>query len=95
MKQNVKAKRNPDWQLGRSEKFWYYTGDTARLFATTLVSSYMTLFLMFQGISTASVAAAILIVKIIDSVDDVIFGFFVDRIHITEWKLFRRTRDLV
>ena len=90
MKQNTKANRHPDWQLNRSEKFWYYTGDTARLFASTLVSSYMTLFLMFQGISTASVAAAILIVKIIDSVDDVIFGFFVDRIHITEWKLFRR-----
>lgn len=39
-------------------------------------------------ISTGSVAVAIMIVKIIDSVDDVLFGFIVDRIDITKWKLF-------
>lgn len=81
-----KVNKHPDWQLSKSERRWYYIGDTGRLFASTLVTSYMTLFLMFQGISTASVATAILIVKIIDSVDDVIFGYFVDKLKITEWK---------
>ena len=85
-----KTKKQSDWQMTRSERVWYYIGDTGRLFASTLVTSYMTIFLMFQGISLSAVAGAILLVKIIDSVDDVIFGFFVDRIKITEWKWARK-----
>ena len=75
MAKKEKTNKHPDWQLSRSEKNWYYVGDTARLFCTSLVGSYMTMFLMFQGINTVSLATAILIVKIIDSVDDVLFGF--------------------
>ncbi|MBR3363969.1 MAG: MFS transporter [Solobacterium sp.] len=82
--------KHPDWQLSRSEKNWYYVGDTSRLFCTSLVGSYMTMFLMFQGISTVSLATAILLVKIIDSVDDVLFGFIIDKIDIKKWKLFQR-----
>lgn len=85
-----KTIKNPDWRLNKSERFWYYTSDTARLLCSTLVASYMTMFLMFQGVNTASVAAAILIVKIIDSVDDVLFGFIVDKINIAEWKIFKK-----
>ena len=70
----AKINKHPDWRLSKAEKNWYYLGDTARLFGMTLVGSYMTLFLMFQGVSTASVATAILIVKIIDAIDDVLFG---------------------
>lgn len=83
-------KAHEGWSTSRSERGWYYLGDTARLFCSSLVGSYMTLFLIFQGVSTASVAWAILVVKIIDSLDDVLFGFVVDKIHITEWRLFRR-----
>ena len=86
MMKKARVNKHPDWQLTTSEKNWYYFGDTARMFASTLISGYMTVFLMFQGISTAAVATAILIVKIIDSCDDVIFGFFVDKLKITEWK---------
>ena len=80
--------KHPDWRMRRAERFWYYTSDTARLLCTALILNYLTTFLMFQGISTGSVAVAIMIVKIIDSVDDVLFGFIVDRIDITKWKLF-------
>ncbi len=90
MAKKDRVNKHPDWQLSRSEKNWYYVGDTARLFCTSLVGSYMTMFLMFQGINTASLATAILLVKIIDSVDDVLFGFIIDRINIREWKLFRK-----
>lgn len=79
-----------DWQMSRSEKNWYYVGDTARLFCSSLVVGYMTMFLMFQGINTASLATAMLIVKIIDSVDDVLFGFIIDKIDIKKWKIFRK-----
>ena len=73
-----KINKHLDWRMSKAEKNWYYLGDTARLFCTTLVGSYMTLFLMFQGVSTASVATAILIVKFIDAIDDVLFGYVVD-----------------
>ena len=82
--------KHPDWQMSRSEKNWYYLGDTARLFCSSLVVGYMTMFLMFQGINTASLATAMLIVKIIDSVDDVLFGFIIDKIDIKNWKIFRK-----
>ncbi len=90
MKTKEKKIRHPDWNLTRSERNWYYLGDTARLFCSALVANYMTIFLMFQGVSTASVATAILIVKIIDSVDDVLFGFIVDKIDVTKWKFFQK-----
>ena len=90
MARKERVNKHPDWRLSRSEKNWYYVGDTARLFCTSLVGSYMTVFLMFQGINTASLATAILLVKIIDSVDDVLFGYIIDRIHIKDWKLFQR-----
>ena len=90
MAKKERVNKHPDWQLSRSEKNWYYVGDTARLFCTSLVGSYMTMFLMFQGINTASLATAILLVKIIDSVDDVLFGYIIDRIHIKDWKLFQK-----
>lgn len=89
MKAKTKVKHE-GWQLTRSERGWYYTGDTARMFCSTLVASYMGIFLMFQGINIASLATATLIIKIIDSVDDVLFGFIIDRIKITEWKLFQK-----
>lgn len=85
-----KVNKHPDWRMTGSERKWYYVGDTARLFCSTLIASYMTMFLMFQGISTASVATAILLVKIIDSVDDVLFGFIVDKIDLTKWKFLSR-----
>ena len=87
MKQKI-VNKHPDWRMRRAERFWYYTSDTARLLCTALILNYLTTFLMFQGVSTASVAVAIMVVKIIDSVDDVLFGFIVDRIDITKWKLF-------
>ena len=85
-----KASKHPDWQLSRAEKGWYYLGDSARLFCTSLLGTYMTTFLIFQGVNMASLAGAILIVKMIDAVDDVLFGFVIDKFNVTEWKVFRK-----
>lgn len=82
--------KHEGWQLSRAERGWYYLGDTSRLFCSTLVGTYMSIFLMFQGVNIAALATAILVIKIIDSVDDVLFGFIIDRIKITEWKAFKK-----
>lgn len=89
MKGKTKVKHE-GWQLTKSERNWYYLGDTARLFCSALVVTYMSTFLMFQGINITSLATAMLIIKIIDSVDDVLFGFIIDRIKITEWKFLQK-----
>ena len=90
MTKTEKINKHPGWRLSRSEKNWYYLGDSARLFCTALINTYMTTFLIFQGVNMASLAGAILLVKIIDSVDDVLFGFIIDKIDITKGKLFSK-----
>ena len=32
MAKKERVNKHPDWRLSRSEKNWYYVGDTARLF---------------------------------------------------------------
>lgn len=89
MKVKTKVKHE-GWQLSKSERRWYYLGDLSRLFCSTLVATYMGTFLMFQGINIESLAIATLIIKIIDSVDDVLFGFIIDKFNIAEWKIFKK-----
>ncbi len=80
--------KHEGWRLSKPERRWYYVGDLSRLFCSSLVTTYMGTFLMFQGINMESLAVATLIIKIIDSVDDVLFGFIIDKFKITEWKVF-------
>lgn len=74
-----KKNKHPDWQMSKSERSWYYVGDIGRMFATAVLAQYLTVFLMFQNINVATVATSMLVVKIIDALDDVLFGYFVDR----------------
>ena len=74
------------FSLGTKERAAYYSGDIGRLIGMAIVATYMTTFLAFQGLSMTSLAIFILIVKIVDAVDDVVSGFFVDKLKITEWK---------
>ena len=50
----------------------------------------MTLFLIFQGIDQKLAAGVMLAVKIIDALDDVIFGYFIDRLHLEKLTVFRK-----
>jgi Na+/melibiose symporter-like transporter len=79
-----------DWKTTKKERLAYYIGDIARVFNSAILVNFLTIFLLFQGISMASVATVILIVKIIDAVDDVLFGYIVDRINPAGWKFLRR-----
>lgn len=85
-------KRNihPDWKMSKGEHSAYYMGDIARLIGMAIVATYMTTFLAFQGLSMTALAGFILLVKIVDAVDDVVFGYFVDKLRITEWKFLKR-----
>ncbi|MCD8067595.1 MAG: MFS transporter [Lachnospiraceae bacterium] len=90
MKQRKEKNLHPDWRMTKGERGCYYTSESARLFTAQLITNYMTVFLLFQGVDTAMVATSVLVVKIVDSVDDVIFGFLVDKLDLSKWKLTRK-----
>ena len=82
-----KINKHPDWRLSKKERLFYYTGDIARLFCQALLNTFMTIFMLFQGIDIIKVGGIMLAVKIIDAFDDVIFGFVVDKLDPTKSKL--------
>lgn len=75
------------WRTTRKERINYYIGDLGRTLEGYIVTAFMTLFLLFQGINLVKISAVILFVKIIDSLDDVVFGFLIDRLNIRKSKL--------
>jgi len=78
------------WRTTKKERRSYIIGDLGRTLEGYIVTAMMSTFMIFQGINMAAIAGAMLIVKIIDAFDDVIFGYLVDRIHITQWKAFQK-----
>jgi len=87
MAKTKSAAKHEGWRLSKSERFFYYTGDIARLFCQALLNTFMTVFMLFQGINIIKVSGIMLAVKIIDAFDDVIFGFIVDKLDPTKSKL--------
>ena len=75
------------WLTTKEERINYYIGDLGRTLEGYIVTAFMTLFLLFQGINLISISAAILVVKIIDALDDVIFGFLIDKLNIKKSRL--------
>lgn len=86
----VRPNKHPDWQMTGSERRWYYVGETGRMFAAAVITQFLTVFLLFQHISAATVATSMLIVKMIDAIDDVVFGYFIDRFNPTKIPGLRR-----
>ena len=50
----------------------------------------MTSFLALRGVNLTLLAGVMLVLKMIDAVDDVVFGFLIDKLKITEWKVFKK-----
>ena len=78
------------WKTTKKERRNYIIGDLARTVEGYILTAFMSTFLIFQGINLAAIAGVILFVKIIDAFDDVIFGYIVDKIRITDWKLTKK-----
>lgn len=88
MGKGKKTRKNHEgWMTTRKERFHYYIGDLGRTLEGYIVTAFMTLFLLFQGVDLLSLSAAVLVVKVIDALDDVIFGFLIDKINIKNSKL--------
>lgn len=89
MKKKISTKppKHPDWRMSRKEKFWYYFSEVCRFNECMLIPNYMNLFLIFQKVDLTVVALITLIVKVVDALDDVAFGFIVDRFNPTRSRL--------
>ena len=83
-------KSREGWRLSGIERFRYYLGDLGVTAGVTVFAGCMTNFLAFRGLNLTALAGAILVLKLIDAVDDVIFGYLVDKVKINEWKIFRK-----
>lgn len=78
------------WQTTTRQRGKYYIADLARTCEGAIITTFMTMFLLMQGINPTKMAGIMLLVKIVDSFDDVIFGFLVDRIKITNFKKLKK-----
>ena len=78
------------WKTTKSQRGWYFIGRIGTYNLQALIPMFMNLFLIFNGVNLAQVAAITLIVKIIDAMDDMVFGFLVDKIDLKKSKLLSR-----
>lgn len=90
MAKKERVNKHPDWRLSARERFNYYLSDSGRLFGTAVFQTFMTAFLALRGVSLTMLAGVLLVLKVIDAVDDVVFGYLIDKLKITEWKAFRK-----
>lgn len=86
----TKKVRHPDWRMSAKERFNYYLSDSGRLFGTTVFQTFMTAFLALRGVNLGLLATIMLGLKVIDAVDDVVFGYIIDKVKINEWKIFKK-----
>lgn len=85
-----KIQKHEGWRLTSGERRIYLLSDAARYIGMAVFTFYMTSFLALRGVNLTVLAGALLILKIIDAVDDVLFGFFIDKLKIKEWKAFKK-----
>ena len=80
-KNAVKPNKNPEWMTNSKERMSYYTYFMGQNAIYTIVTTFLTTYLLFQGIDPAKSAAVMLAVKIWDAVNDAIFGVIFDSVH--------------
>lgn len=85
-----RAEEKATWRMTRGERTRYQLGSVGWTAGASIVIFFMTMFLMFQGVSLAAVATLILIVKVIDALDDLLFGYVIDRINPTQLQFLRK-----
>ncbi len=80
--------KNPLWQTLPGERKSYYSYFLGQNMIYSLVSAYLTTFLLLIGVNPVKSAAVMLIVKIWDAVNDAIFGVIFDKISFKSGKKF-------
>ena len=74
-----KKQQHPDWQTTAKERFSYYLGLISPYTMSGMMGTFLTTYLLLSGIKPEVSAALLLVMKIIDGVDDLLFGWIIDR----------------
>lgn len=90
LKEAIQAKRNshPEWMTTAKERRNYYIYFCGQNMIYTLVTSFLSAYLLLSGVDTAKTAGVMLAVKIWDAVNDAIFGCIFDSVHFKSGKRF-------
>ncbi|MEG1426818.1 MAG: MFS transporter [Oscillospiraceae bacterium] len=77
MKQAIKRM---GWKTKRIERLSYYLGSGAENAVSTFVGVYLSAYLLMSGIDVTISAIVLLVVKIWDAINDMLFGYIVDKV---------------
>ena len=78
METKKREKRKYTTTIPERASFWSF--GVGQLFYYQIMGTYMTAYLMMQGISLAKIAVVLFLVKVWDAVNDPLFGYLFDRI---------------
>ena len=84
----AKPNKNPLWQTTNKERKSYYVYFCGQNMIYTLVTSFLTAALLFQGLDVTKAAGITLVIKIWDAVNDAIFGAIFDKVRFKNGKKF-------
>lgn len=73
-----KENKHPDWQTTALERFSYYLGMISPYTMSGMMKSLLTTYLLLTGINPGITAIILLILKVIDGLDDILFGWIID-----------------
>ena len=74
-----KKQQHPDWQTTAKERFSYYLGLISPYTMSGMMGTFLTTYLLLSGIKPEVSAVLLLVMKIIDGFDDLLFGWAIDR----------------
>ena len=82
----MKENKHPEWNTGFRERTSYYVYCVGQNGIYTLVSTFLSTYLLFSGINPAISAAVLFAVKIWDAVNDALFGVIFDKLRFKSGK---------
>ncbi len=78
--------KNVDWATGKNERMSYYSYFLGQNAIYTMVTNFLTTYLLFQGLDPAKSGLVMLAVKVWDAVNDTIFGVIFDSVRFKSGK---------
>lgn len=76
----MRVNKDPEWNTSPGERTSYYVYCTGQNGIYTLVSTFLSTFLLFTGIDPVKSAAVLFAVKIWDALNDALFGVIFDKV---------------
>ncbi|NLP49072.1 MAG: hypothetical protein GX345_09095 [Clostridiales bacterium] len=80
--------KNADWITGKKERISYYSYFLGQNAIYTMVSTFLTTYLLFQGLDPAKSGLVMLAVKVWDAVNNTVFGVVFDSVRFKSGKKF-------